>query len=402
MSLIAAPAGPPVRDRLSQLDGLRGLAITGVLLSHFYPRVFDLILPLGRYGVLLFFVLSGYLITGKLLDARQERDSGLCSTTQAFGRFYGRRVLRLFPALWLALLVGSLYLPEVRDTWRWHVAYASNFLVMTRGSFPGFLGHLWSLSVEEQFYLVWPVLVLVLPGRWIVPAVLGFVTVAPVHRYFGYVAGNAPIDVLRTIMPPWAYGDALGMGALLVVLARRRTDPTAFLETVQSWAMAVGLPMLVLRRSVYHIEGWQGATEGLAVALISVSLVAGAVAGFRGALGYLLDSRPLRTVGLFSYGLYLYHPLVLAAYIRWAPGWLPQHQGWGPAIDAQPPFTWAMATFFLTLTSLSIAVAWLSWRYFERPILSLKDRIGRSMLSDSQALVGATTSEGMFERHSGI
>jgi peptidoglycan/LPS O-acetylase OafA/YrhL len=297
--------------------------------------------------------------------------------------------LRLFPALWLAILVGSLYLPEVRDTWRWHVAYASNFLVITRGSFPGYVGHLWSLSVEEQFYLVWPLLVLVLPGRWIVPAVLGFAAVAPVHRYVGYLGGNEPMDVLRTIMPPWAYGDALGMGALLVVLERRKTDPTAFLETVRSWATAVGLPMLVLRRSVYHIEGWQGATEGLAVALIAVGLVAGAVAGFRGALGYLLDSRPLRTVGLFSYGLYLYHPLVLAAYIRWAPGWLPQHQGWAPAIHAQPPFTWAMATFFLTLTSLSIAVAWLSWRYFERPILGLKARIGRSVPGDGPTLVGA-------------
>jgi peptidoglycan/LPS O-acetylase OafA/YrhL len=378
-----------VNERVSQLDGLRGLAIAGVVLSHFYPRVFDLILPLGRYGVLLFFVLSGYLITGKLLDARQERDSGLCSTSQAFVRFYGRRALRLFPALWLALLVGSLYLPEVRDTWRWHLAYASNFLVIERGSFPGYVGHLWSLSVEEQFYLVWPLLVLVLPGRWIVPAVLGFVTVAPIYRHFGYVAGTEPVDVIRTIMPPWAYGDALGMGALLAISARRATEPTAFLETVRSWAMAVGLPILVLRRSVYHIEGWQGATEGLAVALISLSLVAGAVVGFRGALGYVLDCKPVRELGLFSYGLYLYHPFVLAAYIRWAPGWLPQHQGWAPAIHAQPPFTWAMATFFLTLTSVSVAVAWLSWRYFERPILGLKARIGRPVPGVGPALIGA-------------
>src|SRR5262245_34719431 len=141
--------------RLPQLDGLRALAVLGVLVCHSTDSEWA---HLGPFGVRLFFVISGFLITRILLE---QRGAPVGSVLRAF---YWRRLGRIAPLYYVALIVyWSFGVPGARELWPWLVTYTSN---MVDPATPlGFVGHFWSLAVEEQFYLVWPPLVLLLSRR---------------------------------------------------------------------------------------------------------------------------------------------------------------------------------------------------------------------------------------------
>jgi peptidoglycan/LPS O-acetylase OafA/YrhL len=155
------------RKYMPQLDAIRAAAIFLVMIQHWAPTLTQ-IAPWGGIGVRCFFVLSGFLITGILLRARDLIDAA--RTTRGFQvrQFYIRRSLRIFPIYYLTLIVAcALGLQVVRDTFWWHAGYLSNFYIASTGIWHGYISHLWSLSVEEQFYLIWPALILAAPRRWI-------------------------------------------------------------------------------------------------------------------------------------------------------------------------------------------------------------------------------------------
>jgi peptidoglycan/LPS O-acetylase OafA/YrhL len=157
------------------LDGIRGLAILAVLVTHSVPRLpatglgywCNQLIELGTFGVDLFFVLSGFLITGILLDSKDAPNY--------FRNFYARRFLRLFPVYYLYLIFIALLLPAIHraihthmpdfgGNWWWFLLYSCN-LKPDHAANDAYLGHFWSLAVEEQFYLVWPAVVLLLSRR---------------------------------------------------------------------------------------------------------------------------------------------------------------------------------------------------------------------------------------------
>src|ERR1700761_829228 len=150
---------------MPRLDGLRALAVGGVFLDHFVHAPAIHALRTGDARVRLFFVLSGFLITSILLE---ERDRAPRLADSAV-RFYGRRLLRLSPALWLAIAAAAaLGLANMRHDWWKHGLYLTNFMVAKHHNWLG-PAHFWTLSVEEQFYLVWFFVVMVAPRRWLVP-----------------------------------------------------------------------------------------------------------------------------------------------------------------------------------------------------------------------------------------
>ena len=180
-----APPAPPARRHIPVLDGLRGLAVVLVLLFHLdrlsgaaWPdRVLARLFGAGWVGVDLFFVLSGFLITGILVDTAAQRNF--------FRNFYARRALRIFPLYYALLVVGFAVYPTFapaihadRD-WRlfldgqwWFWSYLANIRLAAVGGAPMNFGHLWSVAIEEQFYLVWPLLLLLawrLGRRWASP-----------------------------------------------------------------------------------------------------------------------------------------------------------------------------------------------------------------------------------------
>src|SRR5258708_7747412 len=162
---------------MPQLDSIRAFAILVVLIHHFLPV--DKIIPtdfitLGLIGVRLFFVLSGFLITGILLRARGEE--------RALRQFYYRRVLRIFPIYYLTLIIIFVVSPYLRSEGAWLAAYATNYITPFKSLEPA--GHFWTLAVEEQFYLLWPFLMLLAPARYLLKIIVASIVFAVLFRFF--------------------------------------------------------------------------------------------------------------------------------------------------------------------------------------------------------------------------
>ena len=324
-------------NRLPQLDGLRAIAVSCVMVFHFIPSI-ERIAPLGSIGVRLFFVLSGFLIT-RILLASRGKDLG-----SALRSFYIRRSLRIFPVFYLVLAItAAMNIGPVRSTIGWHVTYLTNLYLFNRGSWHGSISHLWSLAVEEQFYLIWPWLMLLLPERALRPMIVAMICLAPISRL---LIGGPMNSVL-----PTSCLDSLGAGALIAVAGR------------PLFHVAIG-PLLLLGGLAF---GWDVAVD-FGVSLTAAHVVAGAASGFGGVAGRILTAKPIAFVGTISYGLYLFHGFMPYVLGRYVPGF----------VDITWPLRFAM------LTTATFAVASVSWQVLEAPILSLKDRLsGRRAVGPS-------------------
>jgi peptidoglycan/LPS O-acetylase OafA/YrhL len=340
-----------------QLDGLRAWAVAAVAWSHWLPG-WQFGLPLGA-GVHLFFVLSGFLITRILLGLRAAPDR-----PPAIGRFYARRVLRLFPAFFLVLGVAVWAdVPLARATWPWHAAYLSNLFIAAAGQWQGHLSHFWSLAVEEQFYLVWPWLIVMAPARWLGPIVGATVLAGPIAR--GVAAWRGLPEPFWALVPAGS-ADSLGVGAWLAL---------------ESWRQpAVGTPRLARGRvAAVALAAWLGLALGDLVAPLPAPLavwrqllqgivfgwiVWRAVDGFAGVVGAALEAGPVVGLGRISYGVYLVHafaPIVLHGVARTI--------GADALVPTGPV---ARAAVYAAVT---VALAAAMWRLVETPVLSLKRRV---------------------------
>lgn len=362
----ASPAGAPPRTHLVQLDALRAIAVLGVLLSHFMYR-YEAFAPAGSLGVRLFFVLSGFLITGILLDSRDALARGAQGLGFTLRQFYIRRFLRIFPLFYATLLVAWVCdVPEVRASIGWHVTYLSNVYFALTDAWHPPVSHLWSLAVEEQFYLVWPFLVLLAPARLLVPAIVVAIGMAPAFRWIGAEAGvremvlhNMPISAL----------DSLGVGALLAVLPAARPG---LLGVAQRRGFAWGTIALLLLVLALHVPRlaaqlplrWIRETRLVetVASLAFACVILGAARGWRGPMGRLLAWSPLTYVGRISYGVYVLHN-----FMAHAVPWLFRHLHLPyPANDG-----WER---LLLLTAATLVAAACSWHFFEKPINDLKRR----------------------------
>ena len=300
-------------ERMVQLDGLRALGVFAVLIHHTVSKV--KILELGTLGVRLFFVLSGFLITGILLEARAKAKESGSSRAGVLGAFYVRRILRIFPPYYLALAVGvMLGMDAIMRTLGWDLSYTINWWVAWHG-FPGRpADHLWSLAIEEQFYLVMPVLVLFCP-RKVLPFVLGAgVLFSPVCRLLIGLGHYGEWE--RATMPTFSNFDTLGMGALLAVLRCQAAAGSAGARRLlngRGWVLAAGLLLLVLSMALIFMDKWWRVllvVYALSNALVFAWVVDRGAEGFGGIFGRMLSAKPIRYVGTISYGIYLYHEFV--------------------------------------------------------------------------------------------
>jgi peptidoglycan/LPS O-acetylase OafA/YrhL len=340
---------------MPRLDGLRALAVGGVLLDHFLHAPIIHMLGPGGAGVRLFFVLSGFLITAILL---QERDRARTIGGAAV-RFYGRRLLRLSPPLWIAIAVGAAFgILNLRHDWWKHALYLTNFMVARHNDWSG-PAHFWSLSVEEQFYLGWFFVVVVAPRRWLLPTIMACLVIGPVYR--GLVAhpdANAPIVLLPGQV------DALGLGALLAC-ARRAPNGAALLRLFQSRTLLAAFLALAVLLAAPLNWPYQAARAlwPLAIAFASACAISLAAQPFAQGRGGPFDWPAVRHLGRISYGIYVYHyfvPWTLA--LRWPEFANPQGA-------AQKLSTAAI------LTLITLAVAEISWQCVEKPVLRWKDRL---------------------------
>jgi peptidoglycan/LPS O-acetylase OafA/YrhL len=370
--------------RMPALDGLRGLALLLVLLGHVYqfagpyeamrrawPRAGAVLGRIGTeagLGVDLFFVLSGFLITGILLDAR--------GSDHYFRNFYARRFLRIFPlyyatlavTLWLIPAVASVREPRFADLLgqqRWLWLYAVNLPVAWGQKWGSELfqyTHFWSLAVEEHFYLVWPLVVWLCSGRTLRWVCVGLMIASPALRTTLMAVG---VDGWNASSFTPCRLDGLTLGGLIALLVRSddtrrqlaRYAPKMFLVTFPLLLGYVARP-----RSLDAL----GATLGLsAIALCFGSVLVLSLDDRSGSRWQsFLRTRFMRTLGKYSYGLYVLHFLIQPLYKRVLP------------TERLLPWTGA-----LTLTAvlqmlcwfgISLAAAWVSWHLWEKHFLRLK------------------------------
>ena len=296
---------------MKQLDGLRAIAVLAVLWTHYIPIRYSFFgVNWGGFGVRLFFVLSGFLITGILLKCRDHITVKKQTIKFTLRQFYTRRFLRLFPLFYLVLLLAALLnVPSVRETLIWHVLYLSNIYFSIHGSWIENISHLWSLAVEEQFYIIWPWMVLLVPRRLILPLIILLISIGPVSRLISTLAGFNPIAV-SILMPNCA--DTLGFGALLAYL-KYQNSKNLHQQTITNIFICIGLPLLVLTQILRHegIKILQVTVFGdFALGLTFAWLVFKASRGFKGHIGNILEFKPLVHLGKISYGVYLIHNFI--------------------------------------------------------------------------------------------
>lgn len=383
-------AALPSRSRLLELDGLRAFAILPVLATHFwsYPpgaSVSNRIAASGWIGVDLFFVLSGYLITGILWDARRS--------PRYYGNFYGRRVLRIFPLYYALLVVVFVLLRAVSATPalvaafhdRWlYVAYLANVALAFHGWQLFCLDVTWSLAVEEQFYLCWPFLVRRCSRRSLVRLLLVLVATLPLLRAGALALG---LSWRATLMLTPFRLDTLAVGALIALV--ERSGPDTFDDLRRRAPLVAGVlggvvAVLVLSGRFARDSFLVGSIGYSLLALLFGSLLVLARRPPR-SLRAVLRYAPLRRIGVVSYGIYILHPLCYAVMSTvlvkmglplFAPG------AGGVAAGLVRLAVYAAAAY---------GTAEVSFRFFETPLLRLRrffeDRDVRNLaLEREQAL----------------
>lgn len=355
------------------LDGLRALAVTSVLLYHF--GYLDQSFEIGWIGVQIFFVLSGYLITSILLDSKQASPT----VWRFLGRFYWRRSLRIFP-LYFSYLFGvcgiyflfrtPAHLPDILP---FLLSYTYNYAAWWQGvTFDSFFVHFWSLAVEEQFYMVWPLVVFWMP-RWLLQRlVVLLILLGPVFRslVYQYLVGTHDAGTAGLLLY-WASSshiDAFATGACIPLwgLDRRQGGQGAWFWSGWTVVLLAGLINLFLAEVPvsslgYPIGGIQHGQHIWSYSLLnflSLGMILYSVSSksnwFQKAMG---ASLPV-WIGKISYGMYVYHWVILAAYKVLASKWgIPSPIG------------------FVIYYAVVAFVSWISFTFFESKILLLKDRL---------------------------
>jgi peptidoglycan/LPS O-acetylase OafA/YrhL len=351
--------------RIRELDGIRGLAILLILILHYFveitPTKYALLFRLAWSGVDLFFVLSGFLIAGILLDAK--------NSASYYRTFYLRRFYRIIPvyAIWLGIFVvavlgiGSRGGPALTGVFNagiplWtYFLFLQNFAMAILGGFGSYwMGITWSLAVEEQFYLVLPLLVRRLTGKGLLAGSVAVILVAPALRFVFHLSGSKPL-VAYTLLPTRA--DALAFGVLLA-LAYRHEKVWHWLCTNRTSIYLVFL-LLMLGIVAWTLLGLDlTATIGFSWLAALYSTLMLLVLAKPGPLERrVFGGSPLVNLGTVAYAVYLFHSGVLHLFHYLA--------------FRNTPIVNSPLTLMLTLLALfaTLLLAQISWRFLEKPLI---------------------------------
>ena len=367
--------------RFPALDGLRGVAVLLVVLAHASQKrlLAENFKFSGELGVIVFFVLSGFLITHLLLEERTR--TGQISLS----KFYVRRALRIWPLYFAVLGVYVFVLPLFLDPDNHRSIYEAdslhdhyyllayplflqNYLLSGSDFHYNGLRVFWSLAVEEHFYLFWPLLLLALRGRWLVPSLVGIVIATFSLRALTLLGvlpdTGVPVDhMTHTAL------DGLAAGCLVACLYHSRPGAFKALARLRwlyllGWALLFFLVWAALKQLPLFPTLPEAEYYLMTLAALGSAVVVACVVGGAGLAYPILCSWPLTYVGKVSYGIYLLHPIVLICAFK-AAKYLGLLHGAG----------YFVAT--VVYLALVIGVAGLSFKFFEAPILRFKERFAR-------------------------
>lgn len=348
----------------SQLDGLRCFAVLAVMVGHWIAWDANTVLvrniPWG-HGVILFFVLSGYLISNILFGLKEKLDNGEKKLSQALKTFYTRRFLRIFPAYYL-LVFYLMYLnyENTREVAPWLLSYTSNILQCITGNYVGDFNHFWSLAVEEQFYIIWPLIILLVPSKNSLKVILLFMLGSFLSRAACYFIFKDNWMVAAYFTPNLFF--PLCLGAVLAYSKRYREKWHQFFN---SYGLMIGSIVFYIlfyyfAAIVFKISFLVGIMDEYLFAIVCVFIIARASEnGFKLVANFVLTHEAVVFMGKISYGLYLYHHFM----IRFFWEYLAPSQGISVHNKKMVWFMYLLATFLISVFSYYV---------IEKPSNSLK------------------------------
>lgn len=349
------------------LDTLRAFAVFLVIIGHWGPHkfvsspfltfIFSKLIQAGTFGVDLFFVLSGYLITRILLGARENTVPG--QRMKIVKSFYIRRALRIFPIYFLLLFFVILMGNDeyVNNHAAWYFTYTSNFLIFKSNLWAG-LAHTWSLAVEEQFYLIWPWIIIFVPKKYLLHIIsLSFLIGLVSTLILNYVYGQISAILLLPCIT------AFSIGALFAYVQ--------FHERYQKTFITVCLalfPICIILLLVHQLGNELILIRFVNAVIAICAIIYVVQEKYNRITGFIFNNKLLVNMGKISYGIYLYH-YRLPLYYYILLNYLQARFHLGTKLFnflALPPSAWLIHLAILLLISV------LSYRYIERAFLKLK------------------------------
>jgi peptidoglycan/LPS O-acetylase OafA/YrhL len=289
------------------------VAIAMVFLHHAGVKV-PMWMEWGQMGVTLFFVISGYLVTLSLWRIEDRCSRIGIGRARELGIFQIRRLARLLPAFAAALGIGVLLgIEDVVEPFWWHVTFLSNVKMAMQGWFFGSTAHFWSLAMQEQFYIVWPFVLFAVPRRWF--PVSAIVLVFGGYGYRVWCMESGVCDFWRWLMVPGSI-DTFVLGGLLAWMKQFQGLPE-FPSRKGGWVLLAGVTAVfwVLNRGLREgvFDPWITASVEVLEGIVALVLVWGCSKGFPGIAGAFFSWRSLRFLGRISYGIFVYHLILMWA-----------------------------------------------------------------------------------------
>ncbi|MCM4157111.1 acyltransferase [Gramella sp. AN32] len=336
-----------------ELDGLRFFAILLVIIHHWLPKnhLFNFS-PNGAIGVTIFFVLSGFLISSILFGYKDKINVGKLTLSRALRIFFIRRSLRIFPIYYI--LIGFLFFygyDAITQNIFYFLTYTSNILFFEKQSFFGTVTHLWTLAVEEQYYLIWPFLLFLISNKYIRLVIISLIFFSIISQFI------MKKDFFYYELLTFNAFDAFGIGSLLAYYKNYKISKIIKLRNFLWIFSSAFIILSTINYQIFSTRTITSVFTGLLILYVIDERYSGSF------LNKILSIKPVMFIGKISYGMYLFHPfihgLMDSVYNR-----LP--------LDNQNIFY--PAFIFLTSFGVLIIISSISWFLIESPINSLKNK----------------------------
>lgn len=353
-----------LRPYFGQLDGLRFFAIFGVLIGHWYqPSItnqFFKSLPYGA-GVILFFVISGFLITKILIEFKLKNESQSAGNWTSLRSFFIRRSLRIFPIYYV--LIISLFIfdfSNTRELMGWLASYSINIKMSIANSFPLNFTHFWSLAVEEQFYLFWPIIIVLVPKINLKQVIIFSIIFSLLIKYYLVLFTSCSMASSSLVFTNM---HSLGLGALMAYFfVTGKIDlwfrNVRLLKNIGALSVLVYLLVYCLLIPNNYLVVLMPLKSMCHVYLFGLIVLIAIMDGFNGVAKFLLENRVVVYLGKISYGMYLFHMFIGPLYFHFINKYLQlELEGVG---------------LFVAFFVINVIISSVSWHLIESPINGLK------------------------------
>ncbi|MCZ8197294.1 MAG: acyltransferase [Flavobacterium sp.] len=347
-----------MKNYIIGLNGIRALAVFLVIISHRFPENHILqSFPLGAYGVDVFFVLSGFLISRGLFFQLNSKEMIFAQKVKILKNFFINRSLRIFPIYYLLLLflflTKGIIGNDFRENILWYLFYGANYLNYNQNKWFGSLGHLWSLSVEEQFYILFPLLLVFVFRRKIFIFLIILIISGTLYPFF--MDGKSGILTLSCI-------NAFGIGGLFAYLEVYKKN---YVSGFYKWTFFLSIPILILLIVHNLYSSIPFFPERLAISVLAIHIIALCYLKPNSfVVNKIFNNKFLNFVGIISYGVYLYHNIVPKYW-----NFILSKLNVFSILNSNTEFSYIE---FLLQTAFIIILSYFSWIVIEKPILKFK------------------------------